>query len=270
MSRLFWWLLTLRVVSIIFCISPLAPLFTNINDGFALSKITSNLPYRADWEVSPPSAEVTEALKQNYSYLGKGAQSYAFASADGHYVLKLFKHQHLKEPFWNHALPQQKRRASAYRKRTKLETLFNSYKIAYEELSQETGVLFAHLNTNDNLSIETTIVDMMGRRHPLDLDKTTFVLQRKATLITKAIQSATPAKAQQIIHRAIETTISRCKKGYIDTDPAFIQNWGVTADGTVIQIDAGRVVKKDNFPLQERVSQETAQLRQWCDKNLIW
>lgn len=269
MSKLFYWLLTLRIASILFLISPLGPLFTNVNDGFSPLKITSHLPYRKDWEVSPPSQEVHQALTQSYSYLGKGAQSYAFVSEDGLYVIKLFKHQHLKEPIWNRYLPKNTRRASAYRKQFKLETLFNSYKIAYEELSQETGVLFAHLNTQDKLTT-TLFIDMMGRSYALDLGKTTFVLQRRAQLITQAMQNAGPKEAKLIYDQAMATVLSRCQKGYIDTDPAFIQNWGVTDSGDVIQIDAGRVMKKENFSVEERVRQETAQLDTWCKENLGW
>jgi len=40
--------------------------------------------------------ELAQILNQKFSYIGKGAQCYAFVSDDQLYVLKFFKFKHLK------------------------------------------------------------------------------------------------------------------------------------------------------------------------------
>src|SRR5258706_12163985 len=78
------------------------------------------------WELSPLSAQekenIDKILTEPFSFLGSGGQCYAFVSKDEKYVLKFFKQKANPCP------------------------LFNSCKIAYETLKEETGMLALHLN----------------------------------------------------------------------------------------------------------------------------
>src|ERR1700722_2869530 len=72
-------------------------------DDIRVSNFTYELPFNSKWEVSSPSPEqkalIDKILSQNFTYLGKGAQSYAFESQDQKFVLKFFKFKHIK-PSW--------------------------------------------------------------------------------------------------------------------------------------------------------------------------
>ena len=83
--------------------------YYRLTDDFRLSNISYPLPFQENLQI-PPLAELERAqiiniLSQNYSYLGKGAQSYAFRSQDGQYVLKFFKFKHLKPNVLEQYLP---------------------------------------------------------------------------------------------------------------------------------------------------------------------
>lgn len=269
MNKLFKALVALKLAALVFCISPAAPYLSNINDGFAIGKISAPLPKSEDF--IPLNREALSALSQRYTYLGKGAQTYAFLSQDGAYVLKLFKGQHLTPAFWSSYLPPSWQEKSLLRKKERLEALFNSYQVASERLSQETGLLCVHLSATAGFDRQVTVQDLIGHEYRLNLDDFAFVLQERATLIGEVIdhliQSGRSEEVLALIDAATACVSSRLEKGYIDTDPAFLQNYGVTASGKVIQIDVGRLVK-DNLAGQDRVSIETAQLMQFCAKRI--
>src|SRR5579872_1944076 len=113
--------------------------------GFALEKISSILTPRPEWEITPLSPqkidEIRKLLAQPFTYLNKGAQAYVFESQDKRYVLKFFRHSHMRPPFWLDLLPplplfqeivSKKRERAA----GKLSRDFGSYKIAYEEFKE--------------------------------------------------------------------------------------------------------------------------------------
>jgi len=258
-----------------------APYVSNYNDGFAIGKISSTLTGQPAWEVAPlaPEAQqqIERILDQRFFYLGKGAQCYAFASHDGCYVLKLFKHQHLAFPGWFMQLPlppalDRLRHASAERKQKKIETLFQSYKIAFEHLSEETGVIDVHLNKGYCHSRPVILVDKLGHQHSLGIGNFEFVVQKKADPLTQKIiqlmEAGNVASAKTIVQNAFALVYQRCRKGFIDTDPAFLQNYGV--DGLqVIQVDAGRIQYDEGLlrnpqRQHERTLEETRQLLSWC------
>ena len=70
-------------------------LYYRLTDDFRLSNMTYQLPFEAPWKVPALTAEehqqLGRILDQKFTYIGKGAQCYAFASADQQYVLKFFK-----------------------------------------------------------------------------------------------------------------------------------------------------------------------------------
>jgi len=78
-------------------------------DGFALSKMRSNLFFHSEWEVASlfPSEQekVLSLLDQKYHYYAKGAQCYVFLSKDQNYVLKFFRHDHMRPSPWLSLLP---------------------------------------------------------------------------------------------------------------------------------------------------------------------
>src|ERR1700733_5386666 len=90
-------LLWIMVVTVIVFFSIRA--YYRWTDDFRLANITYDLPYNPQWETFPSPeeyAQLASLLKQTFTYVGKGAQAYAFVSKDRKYVIKFFKFKHLK------------------------------------------------------------------------------------------------------------------------------------------------------------------------------
>jgi len=216
-------------------------------EGFALTKIHSDLPYNSKWEVE--CGPLPNAFDQKFIYLAAGGQAYAFVSEDGTYVLKFFKHHLRRLPFLVKMLPlpsnlAEKREDQRERRQKKLERDFCSYKLAFENLPNETKLLFVHLNKTDWIHKNARIVDKLGIEHKVDLDGVEFVLQKRATLalpyLTSLIEEQKIDAAKSCINSICELIRTRCKKGIYDEDPRIHRNVGFI-DGKAILIDVGRL-----------------------------
>lgn len=236
-------------------------------DGFALRKTLSNLTYRPEWDIATlpkeDFEEVRAILKQSFSYLGKGQQSYAFVSEDGKYVLKLFRHDRISPPFWANFRPfpsalQDYRERKIKKREGLLARDFGSYKLAFEELKRESGLLFIHLNATENLKQTLTLYDKIGIRYFLDLDRMTFVLQKRAEpvflVIDRFVREGALEKAKESMRSIVELILSRCQKGILDEDPAINKNLGLTGTEPLF-IDVGRF-KRDPAICQPEASRE--------------
>ena len=252
-------------------------------DGFALYKICSSLPFYSGWEVKPLEAEIQEEvgreLDQPFYYLAKGAQSYVFASADGKTVLKFFRLYHLRPPLWLssfswplHLQPYRVRKM--LEKREELDKDFQSYKIAFQQMKEETGLLYLHLNKTCHLQKKLRIYDKIGIAYDLDLDQMEFLLQKRATLVYPAIdqfmkmQGADAAK--EAISALVRLLLYRCEQGIFDKDPDLNTNFGFLGN-IPVQIDVGRFRKEQEGRDAERYCEEilriTDHFRQWLDQN---
>src|SRR3569832_1589228 len=101
------WIIKLAIFACFFFITAR---FCKAETGkFTVLRITSNLTYHPEWETASLSPaqedEIKTLLNQPYTYLNKGVQSFVFASEDGRYVIKFFRHDHLSPPFWSKLLP---------------------------------------------------------------------------------------------------------------------------------------------------------------------
>lgn len=251
-------------------------------DGFALCKITSELPYCSDWEVNSSSQRTPDVLKildQPFYYLAKGAQSYVFASSDGNTVIKFFRIYHLSPPFWlsTFALPlplQPFKIGKMIEKRLELEKDFQSYRIAFQELKDETGLLYLHLNKTDHLKKSLTLYDKIGIAHRVDLDQMEFLVQKKAALVYPSIANLVKTEgidaAKEAIGALVRLLFLRCEKQIFDKDPDLNTNFGFLLN-VPIQIDIGRFRRREENRSHEEDRKEiiriTDNFRQWLDKN---
>nr|NGX60255.1 hypothetical protein [Chlamydiota bacterium] len=135
-------------VGIVICVFIFAvTIFAKKPAGFSLAKIRSPFEKSSKWEIDQlPAYEKEELhgiLSQDFNYLGSGAQCYAFFSADGKYVLKFFKMKHLIPKKWLKLIPfpgfEQYRFKKIDTRILRHQELFTSYKMAYDELKEETG-----------------------------------------------------------------------------------------------------------------------------------
>ncbi|MBI3237056.1 MAG: hypothetical protein HYZ48_05085, partial [Chlamydiales bacterium] len=161
-------------------------------DGFSILQISSNRGFNPAWNTRDLSAderdELGTALDQSYRYLACGNQAFAFESEDGKYILKFFKQKLFTPPLHWKLLaffsPQEGRRAKKIgKKKDKLRRDFESYRIAFDELKEETGLVCVHLNPTDWIGKNVEIFDKLHIRHGIALDHFDFILQKKADLV---------------------------------------------------------------------------------------
>jgi hypothetical protein len=212
---------------------------------FTILRITSKLTPQPEWETTSLSPEekarIKAILSQPYSYLDNGVQSFVFASQDGQYVIKFFRHDHLDAPFW--LTPSQRTK-----KQAQLCKEFLSYKLAFQNLREQTGLVFVHLNKTQDLHQTLDLIDKLGIHHPIPLDNYEFLIQKRASLLYTALNQMIEENKLADAHRA--------KEGISDKDPDLITNFGVIGTKP-IQIDVGR--------FSPRVSPRAPT----CDKNEI-
>lgn len=257
-------------------------LYYAMTDGFLVSNITYDLPYDARWEIPSLLPEEKQSLKvalnQPYHYLGKGCQSYVFASEDGQYVLKFFKYQRLLPQEWLRYFSfipfmEQYRLAKIKKKKKKLENVLTSWKIAYEYLQPETGVVYIHLNKSSIFEHELLIYDKMGFKHQIDLNTVEFLLQKRAEMLCPTLENlmaqGNQTKAEAILANLVRMLVFENSRGFADNDHALMQNTGVLAEQPV-HIDVGQFIRnpivKDPEVYQQEIFNKTYKFRLWLRK----
>lgn len=246
-------------------------------DGFALHKICSELSFHPEWEVESHPESLGNILDQPYRYLAKGAQSYVFASEDGQYVIKFFRIYHMEPPrFLTHLhwplCVQGYRLSKIIQKQEELNRDFTSYKIAYDHLKEETGLLFLHLNKTETLKKSLTLIDKLGIAYQIDLDQMEFLVQKRAKIAYPALAQITEEQGidagKAALTRLVSLLALRIEKNIKDKDPDLNTNFGFI-NTQAVQIDVGRFrIDPSTPPLsplekRDEVIRITDNLDQW-------
>lgn len=216
--------------------------------GFTIARISSNLVFHPEWEIDASDEErVKKILSQPYRFLGKGAQSFAFASEDGEYVIKFFRQDHLK-------------------KNSKLAKDFASYKLAYEKLRDETGLLYLHLNKTTHLNQTLDLIDKISIHHSINLDEYEFLVQKRAVPVYEAmkqwIDQGKISDAKVALDALFQLLKTRSNRGIYDKDPDLNTNFGFIGT-TPIQFDIGRFKPRQTPPDPSEIIRITDNLQQW-------
>lgn len=224
-------------------------------EGFCLSKITVIPPLNPEHTLPPltltEQRELACALAQEYYYLGRGGQCFAFTSQDNQYVIKFIR-QNKKTPplysrlplpsFLRHRLQQ---KMSLRHKKQQRD--FQSYLLSMAELKEETGMIFLHLNQTKHLRKNLVIFDKAGRRFNLNLDDYEFLVQKKGELIYDQIdhfmQEGQVDRAEALISSIIDSVIARSKGSIMDDDAKIHRNFGCIQEQCLF-IDVGRFRKE--------------------------
>lgn len=251
-------------------------------DGFNLHGIASQLPYDQSFDVTPPSqmSTVFAAFDQPYSYLGKGCQMYAFVSADGQYVLKFFKHCHLRPWTELNQIPlfsclRKWGDQKIERRWERRERLFTSCKLAYERLAEESGLLCVHLNRTPLLERDIVLIDRIGFKHRIWIDDYEFLLQRKMLLwdevfVALVDQEDFCEQSTQRIDAICELYIRGYQYGIQDEDYAAANNIGFASDGTACFIDIGRLHHVHYHSIEEQrrdLERRLGDLQVWVEEH---
>ncbi len=213
--------------------------------GFRHYLILSNLPNDPRWEMPPLTREeqkrIDALLDQTFTFLGSGGWCYAFLGEDGQTVLKFYKHTHLHP--WKIA-----QNFSFDKLLLKCATIpqgvyyfqefnFKSCALLYKEAKERSALIYVHLNKTQDLHKPVTLFDNIGIRHTIDLDKTEFVIQKRADLLFEHIDSLAKQQkgeeARRSIDDIIDCLLTLCKLGARDYDNSLRNNFGYTEDGAV-------------------------------------
>lgn len=224
-------------------------------DGFTVGGISSSRKFNPAWDVHILSQdernELDRALSQKYGYLACGNQAFAFLSEDGRYVLKFFKQKLFEPPLLWKLVPSRwlkegRRDKKIWKKKYKLQRDFESYRMAFDELKEETGLVLVHLNATDWIGKNISITDKINIEHLVPLDDFNFIIQKRADLvyptIDKLMREGNVAAAKEALSSILHLFVSRCQKGISDSDPDLDKNFGFI-DGLAVQIDIGRFTR---------------------------
>jgi len=258
-------------------------LYYRVTDGFLESNIVYDMGLEPKWNTAPLAETAKQSLKtilsQPFYYLGKGCQSYVFASEDRQYVIKFVKYQRFRPPEWLDAFASvpyvnDYRLKKIAKKKKKLDNLFSSWKLAYEELQPETGIIYVHFNKTDDVDQSLTVYDKLGFKHELQLKGIEFMLQKKIDMLCPALlkqkERGDLAASKALIDRLFGMLLSEYERGLADNDHALMQNTGVD-QGQPIHVDVGQFIKNptvsDPSVYNQELINKTWKFRKWLEIN---
>ncbi|HNA61863.1 MAG TPA: hypothetical protein PKW79_02165 [Rhabdochlamydiaceae bacterium] len=257
------WIIKIALFAV--CFYGVAKFCKKQTGSFTLSRISSQLKPEPRWDTLPlppgELADLRQILNQPYTYLNKGAQSFVFASQDGNYVIKFFRHHHMSAPLWLRW-----NQKTVTKRHGKLYKDFDSYKLAFDNLREETGLLYLHLNKTTHLQQTLDLVDKLGIHHKVPLDQFEFLIQKRAKLVYPALQELMEKgqieQAKEALTNIVQFLVHRSQMGIFDKDPDLNSNFGLI--GTqVIQIDIGRFKHQKPQLNKDEITRITDNLHQW-------
>lgn len=220
--------------------------------------------------------DLSTILDQQYSFLSKGRQSFVFESRDNKYVIKFFRFHRYRQPIWSKCFSFFNFFRSyidklQYEKKDLYTKTMNSYKLAFEDLKDETATIYVHLNKTHNLNKKLIIKDKFRKKYLLDLDNLGFVIQKKAQPFIEALLNVKDDKnaVALLIGSFFDNLESIYKKDILNKDRHVMQNLGLI-DDRVVEIDIGRFSKKkfNKNKLQKEANHYTVYLKKWLSKNI--
>lgn len=264
----------------------IARIYLNLNAGFYPTAIKSQFLYRENWQQPIQDnlieAKVSELLNQKFTFLGKGAQIFAFESEDDQYVLKIVNQKHISLMQWEKLgllLPyfSEILQKKLERQEEKVKKLLTSVKLSFEELQSETGLIYLHLQKTDHLKKTIHIQDKIGINHDLDADQLEFFIQKKGATLTQSIEKlmsiGKTEEASLVLHETLLFLVNCALKGVDDGDKqqyAMMRNVGFTSEGP-IYIDTGLLTKDEKIAnannYKNDIIRRSRGLFNWLHKN---
>ena len=254
-----------------------------LTDDFSTYFLIPPAAMNSEWATPNVPHNLNSLLDQKYTYLAKGKQSYVFVSEDGDHVLKLFKplppfmavsffgkvfHVGLaKIPFVNLLLINPK--SPSYQQARDLE--FRSYLNSFSLLPEETKLEYLHLAATNHLQKKLTLYDRIGVLHQIDLDSTSFLIQRKTDLLyptlANLLSSQETDKAKLLLKNFVEFYFDLIEKGIVN--PTTLEKNLGCLDLKPIQIDVGRILTPQDLKLSSskvpitQIYQSTSHMKKW-------
>lgn len=252
-----------------------------LTDDFTIKNIKPALNIGLKEHLEPINSDLKEIFNQRFTYLGKGAQTYAFVSEDQLYVLKLVKQKHynfslFEEIFFFFPFTQDFKQRKLAKKQNKKQKFFESCLLCYKEIPNETALLYTHLKPTQKQLPEVQIADKLGFNYFIDLDEFEFIVQLKADLLLNILNDSLKENDKQkyiLIYNDVKNLIKRCcEKGIRDRDVKLLENVGFVNKQAVF-IDIGELYKDDSVKDMDKTNKEIAlkldPLDQWLEAHDI-
>ena len=179
-------------------------------------------------QIPPLQQYEVYSLQQPFFFLAKGMQSRVYESADGKYVLKLFKK------------PLNKKRKRALQESMRGAALAKIY------LNKEAAFVAVSVG-NQRCAIPTVhLLDEKGKCKQLDLENTPFIIQKKAQPLKRTLMTLVSEKRylQAAEHLRSIFALLRVlrEKGIVDRDGSLIRNENIGfIEGRAILLDTGKL-----------------------------
>ena len=136
---------------------------------------------------------------------------------------------------------------------------FESCKFAYQELKEETGLHYIHINKTDCRFGTVMIVDNSGVSHTVDLDRTEFMVQDYCELAISRIDAHMRCGdlegAKGTITTLFDAIEDWSRRGIRLENPILKKNIGF-CEGKVIMLDVGSLKKNSGFKNPEQIKKE--------------
>lgn len=221
--------------------------------------------------------KVQQILSQSYAFLGEGAQCYVLASQDGRYVIKFFKPKHIQKKKWLKStplfsvfIPQAKKDRAQKRWLTKFQTTCHRYLLAFDELREETGLIYLHFQPSKDRFAPLKIATSSDKIALFDLNQYTFILQEKGECIPEKIASLLRKGDKNAALKSLlqlkQLLKTRAQKRYTDVRQCFSINYAFTAT-RAIQIDVGKITKDLHLDVENEVNRVTNHLIHWTTRH---
>lgn len=182
--------------------------------------------------------ELKAVLDQPFHFLGSGNQTFAFVSNDGKYVLKFFKFQHLKENGFQSLFKNAESRIK------RIHQVFSGHSLGYLKDQENSGILYAHLDSSSPLLLIATIYDKKKSKHSISLDDVVFVVQKKGEstneVLSRLLDQGNLAEAKNHVRSLLRMYVDEYSKGLFDRDHNVMHNTGF-CEGLPMHIDVGKL-----------------------------
>ena len=229
------------------CLAITGDLCQKQTKGFRLQNILAKGCYEEPVELIPDAKmqELEEILSQPFTFFKKGQQCFVFLSQDKKHVLKLFRWDKLHASFLEKLFSKD----AHERKEKKRESDFISYKIAWNNLKEETGLVFLQLGKRSKINIPITLYDRIGIKHSISTSDIGFILQKKSDDFYPIFQEG--AEDLKPFFSSLSSLLqSRVDKGISDSDISLEYNMGIL-EGKPILFDIGNLTKKETSVKEE-------------------
>ncbi|KAF3363339.1 Uncharacterized protein PHSC3_000093 [Chlamydiales bacterium STE3] len=201
-----------------------------------------------------------EIFQKPFTFLGSGNQTFAFSSADGKYVLKFFKFQHLKGFQHLHYLPKfswlknyQAKKFISNQKR--IQQVFSGHFLALTKDRENSGLIYAHLNPQESIPFTAKIIDRNQILYEISLNDVVFVVQKKGVssnqFFRDLLNRGKVAEVKASLRALLCMYLEEYHLGVYDRDHNVMHNTGFYKNRP-IRLDVGKLRYDEEMKLYER------------------